>query len=81
MFHASVLESRKNDEAVLGKRIRNVGIVFQPMQGRSYLFEDHIQLCYLLRIRFPMISCKDAFSVLMFHLLQLACHEREQVST
>ena len=80
MLHATVLEARKNDEAILGERVRDGGIVFQPMQGRSHLFEDHIQLGYFLWVRFPMIGRKDSFSVLIFHLFQLACHEREQVS-
>ena len=51
------------------------------MQGRGHLLEDDIQLCHLLRIGFAMISREDTVSISIFHLLQLARHEREQVST
>ena len=79
MLHPSVLEARQNDETVLFKRIRDIGIVLQPMQRRSDLSEDIIQLCHLLRVRFPVIGREDAFSVGIIHFLQLPCYEREQV--
>ena len=77
VFHASVLESRKDDEAILGKGIRDVGIVLQPMQGCGHLLEDDVQLSHLLRISFPVISRENAFTIGIFHLLQLACYKGE----
>ena len=56
MFHTSILEAWKDDKTVLGERIRNIGVIFQPMKRRSHLLEDDVQLCNLLWIGFPMIS-------------------------
>jgi len=44
MLHASVLETGKDDEIILGKWVGDTGIIFQPTEGSHDLFEDSIQL-------------------------------------
>ena len=56
MFHASVLEPRKNYQIILGKRIRNSRISFHPVQGIQDLTGNFRTLAFAGRIGLPMIN-------------------------
>ena len=80
MLHTTKLESGYNNQIVLGKRIRNTGIIFHPSQSIQYLSGNLRALGYPLRIRLPVINRNGAFVPLINLALQFPGYKRKQIS-
>lgn len=81
MFHASILETGKNNKIIFGKRVGYPGIFFQPLQCIQYFRSNFWTLGYFLQVCFPVVnSYLPSFPLISF-LLKFSGYKRKKVCT